>query len=138
MEANHYKFPGTPNFAVPSSYPLPHATLCPTFRPTLAVERPISQTRAGGYISPETSPTTPQHHSHGYGNPPPHLRPPISYPRRACEGQTLYRHPGMFHPGQDGTSRYESGFMPMQKQRKPKARKKTEGKQPTFLTKLYE
>lgn len=127
------------DFAVSSSFPPPAPRLNPN-RPQWAVDPPFSQSRAGCYISPDISPTTPLHEQQMRGYPLPSLvhRAPADFNRRSSEGAQYWRPPGIFHPRQEDTGAYhEVGQTTMQKHRKGRAPKKAEGKQPTFLTKLY-
>lgn len=71
--------------------------------------------------------------------PPPHFRPSMPYVKRESEGPRMIRHPSIIHPKHEDLDRYHHAAPPpMGKQKKGKNAKKTDGKQPTFLTKLYE
>ena len=117
---------------------------------------PISQSRSGGDSSPDPSPTDEatfhrqraQHVSnsapepHGYPFPPPtYYHAPQRVVRRVSEDarfdRTPVRHPGDYQPNHE-IKAHNPIYMPAPKQtRKSKPVKKVEGKQPTFLTKLY-
>ena len=131
-------------FKTPSSFPPPLRQ--PQVRTLWGSQAPISQSRSGAYISPDPSPTTPSRHQREpdvYPVPSLTKLPTVNFARHASNGAQLVSQPSIslprlptFEPGLN-TNSYRQSSMTPQRQKKAKTVKKTEGKQPTFLTKLY-
>lgn len=118
----------------PSSFPPPASRAHPA--PLYWTGHPqASLDRSGNYISPDPSPTSPQHEATGYPLPPFGFRAADGF-RRASEPGHMVRHPGLFHPTR-GQIAHRGGSSSRGTKGKGKQTKKVEGKQPTFLTRLY-
>ena len=150
MDKTHPLLPGPrppPDFTLAASYP-------PAPR-RWSGQAPISQSR-GGYTSPDASPTSEEHFfSHQHPNETPEY--PFPHPDYYPHGQEHeVPHPQMMRGGggmykgvqpAPGMGEIDPFYYPVMPQRHPsqdrqgkrtKGGRKVDGKQPTFLTKLYQ
>ncbi|ORY29996.1 HSF-type DNA-binding-domain-containing protein [Naematelia encephala] len=148
MDASHPLLPGprdsTGGFLPSSPRPHPQAFAA---RSRWVTETPLPEPRAQ-YISPDPSPTTPPYPTGAKdrSNDADHMRYPASMPefydrlqRRTMGGVPMARSSPMWASGVREMDPYFNPpyVAPPKQQRRHNKPKKSDGKQPTFLTKLY-